>query len=175
MSYSAQPSAAKSPRYARRPLHREDHPVRARYRNTSAAVQIDHVVALANAWQSGARDSPPPSATASAMTPTICSPWIPRQPGQGIRLRRLLASHQRRVSLRIRRAADRRQTALRSDRHHQRETFDARRAARMPRATDPQSVRGGIEPIARQMPQSAQRGSRVAGNSTVCYKRGVYH
>ena len=50
----------------------------------------------------------------------------PRQPGQGIRLRRLLASHQRRVSLRIRRAADRRQTALRSDRHHQREAFDAR-------------------------------------------------
>ena len=99
----------------------------------------------------------------------------PRQPGQGIRLRRLLASHQRRVSLRIRRAADRRQTALRSDRHHQREAFDARRAARMPSATDPQSVRGGIEPIARQMPQSAQRGSRVAGNSTVCYKRGVYH
>ena len=27
-----------------------------RGRNTSAAVQIDHVVALANAWQSGARD-----------------------------------------------------------------------------------------------------------------------
>lgn len=77
-----------------------------RGRNTSAAVQIDHVVALANAWQSGARDWTTAQRYRFGNDPyNLLAVDGPANQDQGIRLRRLLASHQRRVSLRIRRAA----------------------------------------------------------------------
>ena len=146
-----------------------------RGRNTSAAVQIDHVVALANAWQSGARDWTTAQRYRFGNDPynllAVDGP-ANQDKGSASAAYWLPTNGEYRCEYVARQIGVKRHYGLTVTTS---ETFDARRAARMPRATDPQSVRGGIEPIARQMPQSAQRGSRVAGNSTVCYKRGVYH
>ena len=50
-----------------------------RGQNTSAAVQIDHVVALQNAWQSGAKDWNARKRMHSRTIRIICSPWMARR------------------------------------------------------------------------------------------------
>lgn len=109
---------------------------------TSSAVQIDHVVALENAWQSGANqwdrtkryrfgnDHVQPAGGGRAC-----------QSGEGFRVGRVLAADERRIPLRLRGPADRRESQVWAERHHQGKAGDAVRAAWLPGAKRAGAVR----------------------------------
>ena len=109
---------------------------------TSSAVQIDHVVALENAWRSGA--STWDHSQAVPVRQRYVQPargGRARQSGEGIRVGRVLATHERRIPLRVRGPADRRESQVRADRHDEGEAGDAVRTAWLPGAKRTGAVR----------------------------------
>ena len=75
---------------------------------------------------------PLPNAMNSAMTPTTCWPSTPGQSGEGVGFRRLLATHQRRLPLRLRGPPDWRQRQVPAHRHLPRKGRHARRPPHLP-------------------------------------------
>ena len=63
------------------------------------------------------------------------------QSGEGFRVGRVLAADERRIPLRLRGPADRRESQVRADRHDEGEAGDAFRAARLPGAKRAGAVR----------------------------------
>lgn len=105
-----------------------------RGRATSAKVQIDHVVALENAWQSGARDWSTAKRHEFGNDPyNLLAVDGPGQSGEGFGFRRLLATHQRRLPLRLRGPPDWRQRQVPAHRHLPRKGRHARRPPHLPR------------------------------------------
>lgn len=123
---------------------------------TSSAVQIDHVVALENAWQSGANqwdrtkryrfgnDHVQPAGGGRA-----------GQSGEGLRVGRVLAADERRIPLRLRGPSDRRESQVRADRHDEGEAGDAVRTACLPGAGPCRKSKG------RSQVRSVRRRNRV--------------
>lgn len=104
-----------------------------RGRATSAKVQIDHVVALENAWQSGARDWSTAKRHEFGNDPyNLLAVDGPGQSGEGVGFRRLLATHQRRLPLRLRGPPDWRQRQVPAHCHLPRKGRHARRPPYLP-------------------------------------------
>lgn len=101
---------------------------------TSSAVQIDHVVALENAWQSGANtwDHTKLYQFGNDMYNLLAVDG-PANQQKGFRFGRILAADEQRIPLRLRGSADWRERQVRADRHHAGKASDAFRAARLPR------------------------------------------
>lgn len=98
---------------------------------TSSAVQIDHVVALENAWRSGAPYEAVPVRQRHVQP---AGGGRAGQSGEGLRVGRVLAADERRIPLRLRGPSDRRESQVRADRHDEGEAGDAVRTACLPGA-----------------------------------------
>ena len=98
----------------------------------SAKVQIDHVVALENAWQSGAHDWSTAKRHEFGNDPITCWPSTVRPIRRRFGFRRLLATHQRRLPLRLRGPPDWRQRQVPAHRHLPRKGRHARRPPHLP-------------------------------------------